>query len=154
MELVRHVEISCMVPLSNVIFILTIVIVLNYLIRQAAPSLALRQDELLMFYVMLSFITTLCAYDILQAVLSVLGHGFRFATLENKYKELFWEYIPRWLTVSDRRALQGYYMGNSSFYTARNLRLWIPVALAWLLFFMVIAFILLCLTTSPYSSWR
>ena len=153
MELVRHVEISCMVPLSNVIFILTIIVVLNYLIRKAVPSLALRQDELLMFYVMLSFITTLCAYDILQAVLSVLGHGFWFATLENEYKELFWEYIPRWLTVSDRRALQGYYMGNSSFYTARNLRLWIPVALAWLLFFMVIAFILLCLTIILRRQW-
>ena len=153
MELVRHIEISCMVPLSNVIFILMIFMLINFLIRRAAPSIALRQDELLVLYVMLSFITTLCAYDIMQAIMSVLGNGFWFATLENEYKELFWEHIPQWLTVSDRRSLQGYYEGHSSIYTARNLKLWTPVALAWLLFFMVIAFIMICLSIILRRQW-
>jgi hypothetical protein len=153
MELVRYTFPTWTVPLSNVIFILTVVTVINYAIRWIAPRAALRQDELLVLYVMLSFITTLSACDTTQAVLSVLGHGFWFATLENEFKELFWEHLPRWLTVSDTRALRGYYTGGSSLYLAENLRVWVPVVLAWLLLFLVLAFILLCLSVILRRQW-
>jgi len=89
----------------------------------------------------------------MQAVLSVLGHGFWFATPENEFKELFWEYLPRWLTVSDRQALQGYYMGEESLYLAHNLKVWAPVILAWLLLFLVLAFIFICLNTILRRQW-
>ena len=153
MELVRHTELSCVVPLSNVIFILMAVMVINYLIRWLTPSIALRKDELLVLYVMLSLTTTLSAYDVLQPVLSVLEHAFWFATPENEYKELFLWYIPRWLTVSDKQALEGYYEGNSSFYLTENLKVWAPVILAWLLLFSVLAFIFLCLNTILRRQW-
>ena len=141
MELVRYTFPTWTVPLSNVIFILMVILVLNYPIRWLAPRAALRQDELLVLYVMLSFITTMAACDTTQAVLSVLGHAFRFATLENEFRDLFWEHIPRWLTVSDAQALRGYYEGDSSLYLAENLKVWIPVVLAWLLLYMVLGFI-------------
>lgn len=153
MELVRYTFPTWIVPLSNVIFILMFVIVINYLIRWLAPSIALRQDELLVLYVMLSFITTLSACDVMQAVLSVLGHGFWFATPENEFSELFLQHIPRWLTVSNKQVLQGYYEGNSSFYLTENLETWTPVILAWLLFFLVLAFIFLCLNTILRRQW-
>lgn len=153
MELVRYTFPTWTVPLSNVIFILMVIMTLNYPIRWIAPRVALRPDELLVLYVMLSFITTLSACDTTQAVLSLLGHGFWFATLENEYQELFWEHLPRWLTVSDTRALRGYYTGGSSFYLAENLKLWFPVVLAWLLLFLVIAFVLLCLNVILRRQW-
>jgi hypothetical protein len=153
MELVRYTFPTWTVPLSNVIFILMAVVAINYLIRWIAPRAALRQDELLVLYVMLSFITTLSACDTTQAVLSVLGHASWFATLENEYKELFSEHLPRWLTVSDTRALRGYYTGDSSLYLAENLKVWAPVVLAWLLLFLVLAFILLCLNVILRRQW-
>ena len=52
-----------------------------HLIRRLAPRIALRQDELLVLYVMLSLVTTMMGVDILQPVISVLGHAFRFATV-------------------------------------------------------------------------
>ena len=88
MELVRYTFPTWIVPLSNVIFILMVVIVINYLIRWITPRNALRQGELLLLYVMLSVTTTLSAGDILQATLSVLGHPFWFATLENEEKAI------------------------------------------------------------------
>jgi len=94
MELVRDIFPTWTVPLSNVILILAVLTLINHAIGRLAPRLALRQDEMLVLYVMLSLITTLAAYDITQALLSLLGYGFRFATLENEFKELFWEYLP------------------------------------------------------------
>jgi len=153
MELVRYTFPTWVVPLSNVIFILIVVLVINAPLRMVSPRLVLRQDELLLLYVMLSFATTLAGCDVLQAVLSVLGHGFWFATEENEWKELFWDALPRWLTVSDRSALQGYYLGDSSLYLAHHLKVWTPVVLGWLALFFVLAVIFLCLNTILRRQW-
>jgi len=153
MELVRYTFPTWIVPLSNVIFILMVIMVINYPIRWLAPGIALRRDELLVLYVMMSLITTLSACDVMQAVLSVLGHAFWFATPENEFKELFFQYLPQWLTVSDKQALQGYYTGDSSFYLSHNLKVWTPVILAWLLLFLVLGFIFLCLNTILRKQW-
>jgi len=153
MELVRYTFPTWIVPLSNVIFTLMVIIVINYLIGWINPRSALRQGELLVLYVVLSITTTLAAGDILQATLSVLGHPFWFATPENEYAELFFPYLPRWLTVSDKSALRGYYMGNSSLYLAHNLKVWIPVVLSWLALFLVLAFNFLCVNTILRRQW-
>ena len=147
MELVRYTFPTWVVPLSNVIFILVGVLVVNRLLHLVAPNLAFRASELLLLYVMLSFATTLAGCDVLQAVLSVLGHAFWFATEENEWRTLFWSHIPEWLTVDDKKVLHGYYLGESSFYTKAHLRAWVPVILAWLALFLVLAFIFLCLNT-------
>ena len=153
MELVRHTFFTWTVPLSNVIFILMIIMALNYPIRWIASRATLRRDEMLMLYVMLSLIITMAGCDIMQPVLSVLGHAFWFATTENEFRDLFWQYLPRWLTVSDTRALQGYYEGGSSLYLSENLKVWTPVILAWLLLFTVIGFIFVCLNVILRRQW-
>ncbi|MEE8114219.1 MAG: DUF6785 family protein [Nitrososphaerales archaeon] len=153
MEVVRYTYPTWIVPLANVIFTLMVVVTLNHLIRRLAPRIALRQDELLVLYVMLSLVTTMMGVDILQPVISVLGHAFWFATVENDFKDLFWEHLPEWLTVNDTRALRGYYEGESSIYLAENLKVWIPVVIAWLLLFVVLGFIFLCLNVILRRQW-
>ena len=124
MELVRYTFPTWVVPLSNVIFILTAVMLINAVIRLLKSSLALGQGELLFLYVTLSLATTLAGCDVLQAILSVLGHSTWFATEENEWRTLFWHHLPQWLTVSDRDALRGYYLGESSLYLPQHLRVW------------------------------
>ncbi len=153
MELVRYTFPTWVVPLSNVIFILTVVMLINGLVRLLKSSLALGQGELLFLYVTLSFATTLAGCDVLQAILSLLGHSFWFATEENEWRTLFWHHLPQWLTVSDRDALRNYYHGESSLYLPHHLRVWIPIVAAWLLLFLVVAFIFLCLNTILRRQW-
>ena len=153
MEVVRYTFPTWVVPLSNVIFILTAVMLINGVIRLLKSDFALGQGELLFLYVTLSFATTLAGCDVLQAILSVLGHSFWFATEENEWRTLFWHHLPQWLTVSDRDALRGYYLGESSLYRPLHLQVWLPVVGAWLLLFTVIAFIFLCLNTILRRQW-
>ena len=153
MELVRYTFPTWVVPLSNVIFILTAVMLMNGVIRLLRSNFALGQGELLFLYVTLSFATSLAGCDVFQAILSVLGHSFWFATEENEWRTLFWHHLPEWLTVSDRDALRGYYLGESSLYSPLHLRVWVPVIGAWLLLFSVIAFIFLCLNTILRRQW-
>ncbi len=153
MELVRYTFPTWVAPYSNVIFILIAVLLINVLLRILKLKYTFGQGELLFLYVSLSFATTLAGCDILQAILSVLGHGFWFATEENEWQALFWHHIPTWLTVSDKSALRGYYQGDSSLYIPHHLQVWLPVVGAWLLLFSVIAFIFLCLNTILRKQW-
>ena len=153
MELVRYTFPTWIVPLSNVIFILTAVMTINALVRLFLPGIALRHGELLVLYVMLSITTTLSAGDILQAILSILGYAFWFATPENEFQELFIRHIPRWLTVSDEAALRDFYDGESTLYLEHHLKAWTPVVLAWLLVFLVLAFNFLCVNTILRRQW-
>ena len=152
MELVRYTFPTWVVPLSNVVFILVIIIIVNLLLSRILPSRALGTDELIVIYVMLSLTTTMAGCDMLQAVLSVLGHGFWFATEENEWKELFWDHLPHWLTVSDRSVLHGYYTGDSNLYLSHHLKVWIPVLLSWLFLFFNIGYNLSMLEYNSTSS--
>ena len=96
MEIVRYTFPTWVVPLSNVIFILTAVMLINSVIRLLSSNVSLGQGELLLLYVTLSFATTLAGCDVLQAILSVLGHSFWFATEENEWRTLFWHHLPQW----------------------------------------------------------
>ena len=86
MELVRYTFPTWVVPLSNLVFILVVIIIINLLLSWIWPRSVLRADELIVLYVMLSLTTTMAGCDMLQAVLSVLGHGFWFATEDNEWK--------------------------------------------------------------------
>ena len=89
MEVVRYTFPTWVVPLSNVIFTLTAVMLINAITRLLSIDFALKQGELLLLYVTLSVATSLAGCDVLQAILSVLGHSFWFATEENEWRTLF-----------------------------------------------------------------
>ena len=159
MELVRYTFPTWVVPLSNVIFILVLVLIINTVARYGTRlgwfpiGWTFQPQELLLLYVMLSLATSLAGCDVLQAVLSVLGHSTWFATEENEWRELFWHHLPTWLTVSNRTVLRGYYQGESSIYFPLHLLTWVPVVLSWVLLFSLLAVIFLCLNTILRRQW-
>jgi hypothetical protein len=137
----------------NVIFILLVLIFVNSLLRRLNRSLALTQGELLVIYIMLSISTALEGIDLMQLIPPSMSHAFWFATPENEWKELFWQYIPRWLTVSDKSVLRGYYEGDSTLYTTLNIKRWLVPSLWWSAFLMVIVFVMLCINVILRKQW-
>ena len=54
----------------------------------------------------------------LAAAIPLAGHAFWFATPENEWKQLIWQYLPDWLTIWDYQVLRDYYEGKSSFFSS------------------------------------
>lgn len=111
MDIVRWSFPTYVVPFYNAIFILTVIVVLNFIIKRFFTSIALTQSELL---TIISLSSCLCSHNMMEILVTTLGHPFWYATPENEWSELFGSYLPRWLTVSDKDVLRGYYEGNSS----------------------------------------
>ena len=137
----------------NVIFCLFVLTLLNAGVKRLLPRIALYQSELLTIYTLLSLATAIGGFDTIQVLMQILGHPFWFATPENEWRELFWRYIPHWLTVDDFGALKGYYDGDSTLYTEEHIYRWLEPVLWWTAFLAVMSFVMLCMAVILRKQW-
>jgi len=102
---------------------------------------------------MLSVATALGGIDLMQLLPPLMGYAFWFATPENEWKEIFLQCIPRWLTISNKSVLRGYYEGGSTLYTVLNLKSWLFPTLCWSVFLFVLLFVTLCINVILRKQW-
>ena len=103
LEVVRYTHPTLIHPLSNVIFIVFWLLIISLGLNRISTKIGLSPAEVLTIYVMLCVVSSLCSHDMMEILVTILGHPFRFATPENEWRELFAKQLPEWLTVSDER---------------------------------------------------
>ena len=154
MEVIRYSGHPVTISLFfNVIFSLFVVIGLSQILKRLSPMFALNQGELIIIYLMLSIASGITGHDMLEIVVPMLGHAFRFATPENEWRELFLPWLPRWLTVSDTKIAQGYYEGELSLYTCNQLLGWASPVLWWTTFIVILVFGMFCINVIIRKLW-
>lgn len=139
--------------LFNAIFCLFIVTLLNLLLKKFSPRSALSQGELLTSYTILMIATSVSGHDFSQTIFCTLGTAHWSATPENEWRELFWRYVPRWLTVNDDKILREFYEGQSTFYISEYIKGWLRPMLWWTSFLTVVGFVMLCINVVVRKQW-
>ncbi len=137
----------------NAVFTLLIFVLINLLFQRFVPRLAMSQADLQTIYVMVVMLTTISGHTMMGYLIPVLAHAFQFATPENEWIPLFGHHIPTWIAVKSPRVLDGFYNGDSTFYTAPHLDAWIPPALAWSSFVIALWLTLLAVTVFLRKQW-
>ena len=137
----------------NAIFCLFLLSLLNLPLRRYLPRFAFNQGELLTVYGILLAAIAVSGHDFSQTIFCTLGNAHWFATPENEWQTLFWNYVPHWLTVNDDKVLLGFYEGESSFYVAEHIRGWIQPMLLWTLALTVLAFVMICINSIIRRQW-
>ena len=139
------------------VFLLFVLVLLNFAARRIAPRVKpLRQEELLLVYIMLVVSCTFAGHDTLQNMFGSIPYAFWHATPENKWQALFFRFLPRWLVVSDLDALRAFNRGHVSIYSPEGqayLRAWIVPLAAWGLFFLTLVGMYLCMTILVRRAW-
>ena len=140
------------------IFLLFMLVLLNFAWRKIAHKTGggLRQEELLLVYIMLVVSCTFCGHDTLQNFFGSVGHAYWNASPDNRWQALFFRFIPTWLVVTDHAALSGFYNGHVDIYspTGRHyLTSWIVPLTVWGVFFLVLLGMYLCLTILVRRAW-
>ncbi len=144
---------SCLPLFIEPVFILFVVTFLNFFLSRRRPQSALTQGELLTIYIMLVTSMTLAGHDTIQNMFGTIVHPFWFETPENEWADLFFRYIPGWLTITDKAVLEGFYEGDSTIYASKNFRPWIEPLIIWAVFFFVLTFFLMCMTIIIRRRW-
>ena len=137
----------------NVIITLMVLIPFNLLLNRFLPRFALRQGELLTVFVMLSLSSAIAGHDMMQTVIPTISDGYWFATPENEWKQLFWRYLPPWLTSNDEASLQAFYDGESTIYTKVHLLGWLRPILWWTIFLTVLIWVMICIDVFLRRQW-
>ena len=153
LEVVRYTTPTWVVPLSNVLFSILVLVLLNIGLKWISPKMTLKQGELMALYVMLSIASTLCSHDIMERLMGVIVHGFGLATPENDWKALFGNELPGWLVIKDERILEGYYQGGTTFYHREVFLAWLPPILWWTGFILVLSFVMICISVLVRKQW-
>ncbi|MBM3239636.1 hypothetical protein FJZ31_25390 [Candidatus Poribacteria bacterium] len=154
MEIIRYSAHSTLYSLFfNVVFSVFVLFSLNLLLRKLALRIALNQRELLTIYVMLSLSSAISGHSMMQVFVPILGHAFWGATAENEWQELFWQYIPRWLAVDNKKVLKEYYEGDSTLYTIEHIRAWLTPVVIWTAFIGALVFVMLCINVILRKQW-
>ena len=142
--------------LFNVVFTLLVLITLNILLQKLSANLAFKQGELLTIYIMLCQASALAGHSMMQILPPTIVAPFGLATPENEWQELFWRYIPKWLAVSDGRALEEYiegFTGESTLYTIRNIKAWLIPVIVWSAFICTLMYAMICINIIIRKQW-
>lgn len=139
------------------VFLLFVLTLLNMAARRLLPRLRpLRQEELLLIYIMLVTSCTFAGEDTLQNLFGTIGHPFWFANQQNKWQSLFFRFLPSWLLVTNHAALGGFYKGGVSIYSPDGrhyLMSWIVPLAVWGAFWVTLVGMYLCLTVLVRRAW-
>lgn len=141
------------VPFYNVVFVVFSFTIINLVCRYITRIRILTNAELLTIYILLS---TACAFPsitLMTILVTTIGHAFWFATPENEWKQLFWDYLPKWLLVDDQKALAGYYTGATNLTKLEIVGVWIGPILAWTLFVTALILVMLCINVILRKQW-
>jgi len=139
-------------PLTAV-FSVSLLIVLNLILKKFSPKASFNQGELLTVYIMIAVGLALNGCDVLQTLPHLMGTGFWYASQENEWKDVFWDYIPDWLVVKDKKVLDRFFRGNSNFYQEEIIFKWLLPLGFWLAFIMLLLFVMLCINSIMRKQW-
>lgn len=92
---------------------LSVLLALNGLLGSWRRRLQLRSAELLVIYSMTAVATVLASSGAIHFLVPAMAAPLGFASPENRWETLFFEYIPRWIGPDDPRLLQRFFDGGS-----------------------------------------
>ncbi|NIM06112.1 MAG: hypothetical protein GTO55_07415 [Armatimonadetes bacterium] len=131
-EIVRFVELATTSLMLIAIFILILFLAVNALLKRWKPGWHLSRSELLYIYVMLTVAGSIAGVGMVQFIVPMLTHIFKFATPENKWAQ-FWPYVPTWM-IPKESVWEGFYRGQTTFFTMENIKGWLVPIGVWSLF--------------------
>ncbi len=144
---------TCISLFFNVVFSIFILLTLNVILIRLLPRFAFTPRDLLIIYTMLSVATAISGLDMMQDIVSNVGHAFWYATPENEWEQLFWRHLPRHLVVDDLKALKGYYEEPSSFFTREHFSAWLVPFLSWSAFISLLVLMMTCINVVLRKQW-
>ncbi|MFC1712179.1 DUF6785 family protein, partial [Candidatus Poribacteria bacterium] len=139
--------------LLNTVFIMFAVSLLNVLLGKINKKLALRPAEMLVIYMVLAISTGATGHETVEMLTQIVGYPFWFASPENEFEDLFFQYLPRWLMVEDKNILEGFYTYEGDFYEERIFRAWIRPLAFWAAFLVGLYFCMMCICIIFRKQW-
>lgn len=98
-------------PLGGLFYLILLILIVNPLIRRVREGIEFSLTELILIWAMITAAAAVPGYGMMEFLFPYLAAPLYFATPENQWVETLHPYIPRWLYVSDARAVADFFTG-------------------------------------------
>jgi len=150
---------SCHLPIGALVLFLVLVAGLNTALRRLSPRLGLKRHELVAIYGMMLVGAGIPSFGLAAYLIPTLAGINYFSTPENRWGELFYKYLPKWMVPFDpanpagqqavsRGYYQGLFHGEAIPWAA-----WILPVAAWLIFALLLFAAYFCIGTILRRQW-
>jgi hypothetical protein len=129
--------------------------VANAGLRRRRPAWSLSPGELVTVYVSLAIVMAMTdsVWGYMGALVQLLPYPVWQATPANEWVSIIWPNLPRGLTVSDPSLLDGFFLGDSTFYQRAVMRAWAGPAMWWTCWAVALMWVTLCLSVVVRRRW-
>lgn len=128
------------------------VVFVNIIVAFLSRRFALSKPDLILIYCMLLMAVTVPTWGLMFFLIGTIVYPFYYATPENRFDELFFDFIPSWMVPQDLEAIKGYYEGLPKG-TPIPWEAWVEPMVYWLGFIVVMGFMLVCLSGILHRQW-
>lgn len=129
--------------------VLVVVLVANAALGQLSRRLQLTSGELVVIYAMGAVATVLASSGATHFLVPALAAPHHFASPENKWQELFFDYIPSWIGPTDERLLNRFFDGGETI----PFSIWVGPITLWSGFVFAYACCSLCVVAVLRRQW-
>lgn len=131
-------------------------VALNLLLRRYRPSWAFSPGELITIYVALAISAGISGgvWNWGGNLAPSIAYPIWLAGPANRWAEIMWPYLPPGLTVTDRDALEGFFLGGSSPYQWDVLAAWAQPVFWWTAWLTGTLWVTMCLSVIVRRRWN
>ena len=134
------------------LFFFACVIFANIAVAFLGRRFALSKPDLVLIYCMLLMAVTVPTWGLMFFLIGTLVYPFYYATPENRFEDLFHDYIPQWMVPRDPEAIKGYYEGLPKG-APIPWEEWVEPMAWWLGLVVVMGLMLICLSGILHRQW-
>ena len=139
-------------PLAPFFVLTVLALVVNSILRFLHPKLALSSQELVVIWCIMIAVAGIPSSGMMRDALSAFAAYNYFATPENEWRSLFFQYIPEWRVVRDEVAIVSFYEGLS---VGERVPwgAWLKPLSVWGLYVLTAYFVMVCLAVVLRKQW-
>ena len=133
-------------------FLFVLAFIVNSIVGLIGRRFELAKADLVLIYCMLLMAVTVPTWGLMFFLIGTMVYPFYYATPENNYADLFYDYIPAWMVPQDYQAIKDYYEGlpqGASIPWA----VWIEPMGWWLALIVAMSFMLICMSAILHRQW-
>ena len=139
-------------PLAPFFVLTVLALVVNSILRFLHPKLALSSQELIVIWCIMIAVAGIPSSGMMRDALSTFAAYSYFATPENEWSSLFFQYIPEWRVVRDEVAIISFYEGLSVGERVPWVA-WLKPLSMWGLYVLTAYFVMVCLAVVLRKQW-
>ena len=128
------------------------VLFVNIIVAVVGRRFALSKADLILVYCMLLMAVTVPTWGLMFFLIGTIVYPFYYATPENQFETLFYDFIPEWMVPQDPQAIKGYYEGLPRGATI-PWETWVEPMAYWLGLIIAMGFMLICLSGILHRQW-